>query len=152
MTEEQMRKRMKEIDAERDKLRDEKKQYEDYFYNKKKQEQLDNHKNHIGKCFFIKDVPGNEQRYIKAFKVLEIKDNPKEEYALCLVLIDGTRYTCWNEYGIQIMTLGLWTPNKIRLMSSEYDSKVIDFYEEITQKEFENMYETYKQRLDENVK
>lgn len=44
MTEEQMRQRMKEIDEERDKLRSERQEYEKYFSDKKRKEELDDHK------------------------------------------------------------------------------------------------------------
>lgn len=143
MTEEQMRKRMKEIDQERYKLSEEKKKYENYFIDKKRKEELDNHKNYIGKCFVTCDKVENEQKHIKAFKIIDVLDSPNERYASCVVLIDGHRRTCWKEYGVQIMTIGLWTMNTSRMMSRESDPKVIDFYKEITQEEFEQMYIEY---------
>lgn len=151
MTEEQMRQRMKEIDEERDKLRFERQEYEKYFSDKKRKEELDNHKNYIGKCFATCDKAENEQKHIKAFKVIDVLDSPNERYASCVVLIDGHRSTCWKEYGMQIMTIGLWTANKLRMMSRELDPKVIDFYKEITQEEFEQMSVEYLNKVTDEI-
>lgn len=151
MTEEQMRKRMKEIDEERDKLRFERQKYEKYFSDKKRKEELANHKNYIGKCFTTCEKVENEQKHIKAFKIIDVLDSPNERYASCVVLIDGHRSTCWKEYGVQIMTIGLWTPNKFRMMSRETDPKVIDFYKEITQEEFEQMSVEYLEKVTDEI-
>lgn len=140
MTEQEMKERMKQIDKERDALRFEKEKYEKYFSNKRREQALENNKTYIGKCFITRGMSDNEQKYIKAFKILEILDNPNESYALCEVLIDGCRYTCFKEYGIQIMTLGLWTHNNLRLMNKESDPNMIDFYKEISEDEFQKLY------------
>ena len=89
MTEQEMRNRMKEIDNERNKLKEEREEYEKYFSNKRLKEQLNDHKQYIGKCFISKNEPSNEQKQIKAFKVLGILENPNERYAECIALIDG---------------------------------------------------------------
>ena len=70
MTEKQMRKRMKEIDEERDKLRFERQEYEKYFSDKKRKEELDNHKNYIGKCFMTCEKVENEQKCVFILKSL----------------------------------------------------------------------------------
>lgn len=151
MTEEQMRKRMQEIDEERDKLRFERQEYEKYFSDKKRKEELDNHKNYIGKCFITCDKTENKQKHIKAFKIIDVLDSPNERYAFCVVLIDGHRNTCWKEYGMQTMTIGLWIPNKLRMVSRESDPKVIDFYKEITQEEFEQMSVKYLNKVTDEI-
>lgn len=151
MTEQEMRNRIKEIDNERDKLREEKLKYEEYFFNKKRKEALDNHKSFIGKCFVTKGLSENQEKYIKAFKIIEVLDNPNENYALCVVLIDGYRYTCWNEYGIQIMTLALCTSNTRSMISKASDPLVIDLYKEFSQSEFESLYKKYQNKLDDKV-
>jgi len=150
MTEEQMRQRMKEIDEERDKLHSERQEYEKYFSDKKRKEELDDHKNYIGKCFITCNKIENEQ-HIKAFKIIDILDRPNEKYASCVVLIDGYRDFCWKEYGIQIMTIGLWTANKWSMISQESDPKVIDFYKEITQEEFEQMSVEYLDKITDKI-
>ena len=151
MTEQEMRNRIKEIDKERNNLREEKEEYEKYFLNKRLKEQLNNRKQYIGKCFISKNEPNNEEKQIKAFKVLRILENPNEEYAECIALIDGYESNCWNVKAIKNQVIGLWTNNKLRLMSSESDPKVIDFYKEISQEEFETLYREYKNDLEDKV-
>lgn len=154
MTEEQMRKRMKEIDAERNKLRIEKEEYKNYFSNKKKQEELESHQNFVGKCYCIRDSLQeiNEYKYIKSFKILQILDEPNGNYAICIALIDGYRSTCFHAYGIQLMTLPLWTPNTRKLMRHESDPKVIDFYDEIEQEHFETLCRTCAKIIENTTK
>ena len=151
MTEQEMRNRIKEIDKERDNLRKEKEEYEKYFSDKKLKEQLNNHKQYIGKCFISKNESSNEQKQIKAFKVLRILENPNEKYAECIALVDGYESNCWNVKAIKNQVIGLWTNNKFRLMNNESDLKVIDFYREISQEEFEILYEEYQNNLEDKV-
>lgn len=152
MTEEEMRKRMKEIDEERSRLSSEKKKYEDYFYNKKQQDRMKDHKEYVGKCYVsIDGLQNNSEKQIKAFKILEVLEPHHENYALCVALIDGYRYTCWNEYGVQRMTLGLWNANTNRMISNPNDPKTIDFYKEISQEEFERLYREYSNNLEDEV-
>lgn len=151
MTEQEMRNRIKEIDKERNNLRKEKEEYEKYFLDKRLKEQLDNRKKYIGKCFISKNELSNEQKQIKAFKVLRILENPNEEYAECIALVDGYESNCWNVKAIKNQVIGLWMHNKLRLMNKETDPKVIDFYKEISQEEFETLYREYKNDLEDKV-
>ena len=151
MTEQEMRNRMKEIDKERNILREEREGYEKYFSDKRLKEQLNNQKQCIGKCFVSKNESSNEQKQIKAFKVLKILENPNERYAECITLVDGYESNCWNVKAIKNQVIGLWTYNKLRLMNSESDPKVIDFYREISQEEFETLYREYKNGLEDKV-
>ena len=151
MTEQEMRNRMKEIDNERNKLKEEKEEYEKYFSDKRLKEQLNDHKRYIGKCFISKNESSNEQKQIKAFKVLGILENPNERYAECIVLVDGYESNCWNVKAIKNQVIGLWTNNKFRPMGSETDPKVIDFYKEISQEEFETLYREYQNSLKDKV-
>ena len=151
MTEQEMRDRIKEIDKERDNLRKEKEEYEKYFLDKRLKEQLDNRKKYIGKCFISKNELNNEEKQIKAFKVLRILENPNERYAECIALVDGYESNCWNVKAIKNQVIGLWTHNTLRLMNKETDPKVIDFYKEISQEEFETLYREYKNDLEDKV-
>lgn len=151
MTEEQMRNRMKEIDEELNRIRSERKKYEDYFADKKQKEKLNNHKKDIGKCYKTKNLPNNAHQHIKAFKILQVHNAPNENSAICSALIDGYNGTCWTEYGIQTRTIRVWGHNEIRLMPKESDPNVIDFYEEITQEEFETLYREYLNNIEDNI-
>ena len=151
MTEQEMRNRIKEIDKERNNLRKEKEEYEKYFLDKRLKEQLNNRKKYIGKCFISKNELNNEEKQIKAFKVLRILENPNEEYAECIALVDGYESNCWNVKAIKNQVIGLWTNNKFRLMNKETDPKVIDFYKEISQEEFETLYREYQNNFKDKV-
>lgn len=147
MTESEMLERMKEIDKEKEQLRTERQKYEKYFSDKKRKEALSNHRKFEGKCFVTKNLPENKYNYVKAFKILKVLSEPNERYVDCVAVIDGTRSSCWNEFGIQEMTLPLWTSNQLRLMNKETDPKMIDMYEEITQEEFDLIYRKYIQKI-----
>lgn len=149
MTEQEMRNRTKMIDEEIEKLKEEREEYENYLHEKYKQEDINKRKSYIGKCFFEKGLHDSKNDEIKAFKILSVLDSPKERYAECLVLVDDKRYK--NEYGIKIEIIGLWTPNQPRLRWNPSDPKIIDFYKEISQEEFNVLYRTYKQNLDEKA-
>lgn len=151
MTENEMRKRMKEIDKKREELKSEKQKYENYFINKEMKAVLNNHIKFEGKCFFTKNLSNNKHEYIKAFKILNVLSEPNENYAECISIVDGYRSSCWNEFGTQIMTLPLWTPNTSRLMNKESDSKMIDMYEEITQENFNSIYIKYKKGFEDKM-
>lgn len=151
MTEEEMLNRIKEINQETKKLSLEKREYENFLFNKKKNERFESHKRYIGKCYISKGFVGNENKYIKAFKIIKILDKPNENKALCTALVDGYRTTCWKEYGIQNMVLDVWGYNKYRMINEESDPKVLDFYNEITQEEFERLYREHLNKIEDNI-
>lgn len=77
-------------------------------------------------------------------------DAPNEDYAKCLVLIDGCRNNIWVEKGICNMTLGLWNNNVTRLMPQTTDLKVINYYHEITEEKFKELWYQYFEWVDYN--
>lgn len=147
MTDEEMRERIKEIDKVRDELGDEKRKYEHYFYEKAKQDLAESHKKYVGKCYIAIDSLANEDEHIRAFKIIHVCVPPDEKYANCIALIDGYRYTGYREYGVQLMTLPLWYSNTRRMISSPYDPKMIDFYKEITNEEFWELYDKFESNV-----
>ena len=100
MTEEQMKARMREIDKIRNKLREERKEYEDYFYNKKIQNEYLSKKEFKGKCYISKELKGNKHDYIKAFKIMKIHEDKNSDFSECLALVSGYRGTSWKECGL----------------------------------------------------
>ena len=146
-----MRDRMKEIDKVRDSLKEERQKYEKYFSDKKRKKLLESYIKFEDKCFSTKNLSENKYSHIKAFKILKVLSEPNEHYAECIAIIDGFRSSCWNEFGIQGMTLPLWIPNTARLMSRESDPKVIDMYEEIPQEDFVALYNTYKKEIEDKM-
>ena len=143
MTEEQMKARMREINKIRNKLREERKEYEDYFYNKKIQNEYLYKKEFKGKCYISKELKGNKHDYIKAFKIMKIHEGHHSDFAECLALVSGYRGTSWKECGVEIMTLGLWTQNVPSMLYKESDPKMIDFYKEISEEEFYDVYNDF---------
>lgn len=129
----EMKNRMKEIDEERNKLSLEKRKYEKYFEDKKKKEESSLRKSYIGKCFISKDDIRNENKHIKAFKIVDILNEPNIRYANRVTLIDRYENNCWNTRAVKFQVVGLWHYNKIQLCHGISDPKMIDFYEEITQ-------------------
>ena len=148
MTEKEMRSRMKEIDKIRNELKNEKEEYENYFYKKRLDQELEDRRKFIGKCFDIRyiNVNNNNNKWLRAFKIIDILEEPNSRYANCIALICGYRNTAWPEYGIQEMTLPLWCSNNNRIMSSN-EPNLIEYYEEISNEEFKEMVEKYKDNL-----
>ena len=148
MTEKEMRSRMKEIDKIRNELKNEKEEYENYFYKKRLDQELEDRRKFIGKCFVsnYKCVQDNNNKWLMAFKIIDILEEPNSRYANCIVLIFGHRKTCFSEYGIQEMTLPLWYPNSNRIMSKS-EPNLIEFYKEISAEKFKEMANEYKDNL-----
>ena len=148
MTEKEMRSRMKEIDKIRNELKNEKEEYENYFYKKRLDQELEDRRKFIGKCFDIRyiNVNNNNNKWLRAFKIIDILEEPNSRYANCIALMSGYRNTAWSEYGIQVMTLPLWVPNSNRLMS-KYELNMIEFYEEISAEDFAKMFSKYYDNL-----
>lgn len=136
-----MQERMIKIDEEREALKIEKQKYENYFQAKKEKEILNNHIKFEGKCFFEKGLSTiNEHKYIKAFKVLKVKQNGS--YAECVALINDDIWgSYFNAIGIQEMILPLWKPDRLELM--ECKLKMIDMYKEVSEEEFRAMFNDY---------
>ena len=143
MTEEQIKARMKEIDELSKKLKEERKEYSDYLYNKKIANEYSRRKDFEGKCYFSKGLEENKHDYIKAFKIMKVHEDHNSHFAECLALVNGYRGTSWKEYGVEIMTLGLWTQNVPSMLYKESDLKMIDFYKEVSEEEFYNVYNDF---------
>jgi hypothetical protein len=151
MTDEERKEHIKELDKDIEKMRKERNEYQEQLLNEKRNNKIEERKRLIGKCFIQKtgiDNVGNNNKEIKAFKILELLDEPNEDYAKCLVLYSGLSDNCWNEFSIKIKVLGLWTKNITRLMHRESDLDVIDFYNEISNEKFEVLFDDYLRDLE----
>lgn len=146
MTDEEKRKRIKELDKDIERLRKERNKYQEQLVSQKRNNKIKERKKLIGKCFIQKtgiDNVGNNNKEIKAFKILELLDEPNEDYAKCLVLYKGLSDNCWTEQSIKFKILGLWTKSVARLICRESDPDVIDFYDEISNEKFEVLFDKY---------
>ena len=149
MTDDEMRDRIKEIEKQRQELSDEKRKYETYLYEKKQREDHKKRECFIGKCFVTKEDRRNETKYVKAFKILKLADAKSDKYAECLIIKDGYHNTAWEEKGVMITVLGLWTANTMRMISRPDEPKMIDMYKENTQEEFDQLFEEYMKKIQE---
>ena len=139
MTKNEMKERIREIDKERNRLAEEKQSYEKLL------------RQHIGECYIPTFRINEKDRYIKAFKILEVSNEPNESYARCLVVVDGIRSNCWKESGVVLMTLGLWTYNDLRLMNRESDPKIIDCCRMISEDEFNALFKQYMTNIEDTA-
>lgn len=146
MTDAEICSRIKEIDKIREELNNEKAEYENYFYQKRLEQELEDRRKFIEKCFMLDYDCVQNNKWLRAFKIIDILKEPNSKYANCIALINGYRNTCWVEYGIQCMTLPLWFPNSNRFMSKN-EPNLIEFYKEISAESFKKMAEKYKDNL-----
>lgn len=151
MTDEERKERIKELDKDIERMRKERNEYQEQLLSKKRNNKMEERKKLIGKCFVQKtgiDNVGNNNKEIKAFKILELLDEPNENYAKCLVLYKGLSDNCWSELSIKVKVLGLWIKSVARLMYRESDPDVIDFYNEISNEKFEVLFDDYLRDLE----
>ena len=141
MTEQEMRNRIKKIDEERDKLREEKNEYEKYLRDKEQKREYEERKKFVGKCFVLKE--DSIDKNIKAFKITKIVSEHNRNFAECLALTNGMELNCWDEKAIKTMVIGLWCHNTPEFRSLPSDPLEIDSYEEISQNEFKTLYKEY---------
>lgn len=151
MTKNEMKERIREIDKERNRLAEEKQSYEKLLRQDMAKEIIDEHRQHIGECYIPTFRINEKDRYIKAFKILEVSNEPNESYARCLVVVDGIRSNCWKESGVVLMTLGLWTYNDLRLMNRESDPKIIDCCRMISEDEFNALFKQYMTNIEDTA-
>lgn len=151
MTEEQMRQRIREINREQNKLRAEKQEYERCLIAKKEEEEKKSHEIYVGKCYLTKGLANNQNGDIKAFKILKQLEDSESKYVQCLVVIEGCRGTCYGSYGVEMMVLNPWSQNKPQLLGRDDAPKMIDFYSEISQEEFENLCKSHMQVIENEL-
>lgn len=141
MTEQEMRNRIKKIDEERDKLREEKNEYEKYLRDKEQKREYEERKKFVGKCFMLKE--DSIDKNVKAFKITKIVSEHNRNFAECLALTNGMELNCWNEKAIKTMVIGLWCHDSPEFRSLPSDPLEIDSYNEISQNEFKTLYKEY---------
>lgn len=149
MTKNEMKERIREIDKERNRLAKEKQSYEELLRQDKTKDIIEEHRKHVGECYVPTVRLDERNRFIRAFRILNVLESPNESCAECLVLVNGHRSNCWNESGVIMMTLGLWRPNNLRLMNRESDPKVIDCCHLISKEEFKALLEQSMANMEE---
>ena len=135
-------KRIQEINKIRNELARERNELEKSIKEEREKEIFTERIKFVGKCFELKKGKISESYpNVIAFKIISIDENQSFNYAKCLSVCDGTRYTCWPERGILMETLGLWTSDSRNLMVHEDSELTIDYFEEIDEEKFNKIYE-----------
>ena len=129
MTEEEMRKRIEEIDKIRYELSVEKNEYLSILRNDIDYKEYAERQQYVGK-YFIENQPRNSYKEIIAIKILSIAKPPRQYNAECLAVAD----LC-----IKKRTLALWSAD-IETMLPLNLPKVISKYKEITKEEFDEIF------------
>ena len=147
MTNEEKRKRIELLEKGMNKLRKERDKLQKQINNDRQKKELKKRMKLVGKCFSMNTMSdvylSNENSNIKAFKVLEVFDYPTEGFAKCLILYDSENINWYQDKSIKIGAIGLWIPNELRLVSDPSQPMVIDFYDEISNEEFESLFNDY---------
>ena len=140
------------ITEERDKLTQQKREYEKILLERREKAELEEKEKYVGRYFAaIKALDHkNETRHIRAFKVLSLLktgEQSSKKTAICLAIIDGYDNSCYREKGISLKFLPLWYKNKVSLGPTSSSEKMIDMYAEIPREEFENMLQDMQEKL-----
>lgn len=141
LTEEILKERYEYLTNKINELEAERREYDEQIREIQKKDKEKEHLNFTGRCFaFDKDSPIRENKNlnisdIQAFKILNIRPYPKENYAKCLVLREKEDDSRLEEskLSISIENLGLWLP--IYMMDFKRN-KLIDKAFEIKPYEF----------------
>lgn len=139
MTDKQKRERMCEIDKIRDELREELREYECYFREKDIAEERKRREAFIGKCFLKKDVEFEHEDII-GFKILKIRDEVSNPSADCIVILENYNVSIT---GVVKMHISPWSDD-ILYKLPRCAPKIIDFYNEVSEEEFNNVADKYR--------
>lgn len=149
---ENAKRQIRELNKEMQSLRNKRAEYEKIIDDEERKAKRINHDSFIGKCFINKKLPFNKNKHIVAFQILEIEGYPREDYAKCLTLVDGTESSIWHKYGVIKTTVGLWTHNQSSMVSRDDDPLVIDMFEEISWEKFYELAHKHFEELMEIIK
>lgn len=148
MTDEEIKKRISEIDKERERLKQEKEEYLRHFAVVELENKYKEHKKYIGNCY-IATKYREKYPYIIAFKIIDVPNSKSQDEAVCITLSDNNvskRLSISNE------TLRLWTQDKSTLVPIQNCLYVIDKYKQIPVEEFDEMLNNHFQKILDNGK
>ena len=146
-------KRIEEIEKQRNELAKERDAIRKEIDDENKKEKYNKRMENIGKCFVLKKGLKSESfPNVIAFKILSIDSEEKSQYARCLTITSGYRYTCWPEKGIINQVLSLWFYDTNRMMHKPTDKCTIELFEEIPEEEFNKLKEEAYKTIEEEPK
>ena len=143
MTDEEIKKRINEIDKEREQLKQEKEKYLKQIETVKLENKYKEHKKCIGNCY-IATKYREKYPHIIAFKIIDVPSSNYQDEAVCVTISDNSfpkRLSISNE------TLRLWTQDKSTLVPIQNCLYVIDKYKQIPTEEFDDMLNEYFQKI-----
>lgn len=128
MTDAELDKKIQDIKAERDRLGDELRKYEQQRTDKRNQDELSECKASIGKCYLRND--DMDRGNVRAFKIISIPDQAgKQVYANCLII---------RKCGVSLSCYHVWDYAKPQMIVTDF-RRNIDFYTEIDQDAFDSI-------------
>ena len=143
MTEQECYEKISELNSKIEKIRSEMKTYRDYIDKEKNMREITKRKSTEGKCFLSKGLRDNKNFHVKAFKVISVSEIPNTRYAECLAVIDETANIAQKSISISKTVLPIWSYNRLTIQGSINGNRMIDFYQEILQEEFDSIVHSY---------
>ena len=143
MTDEEMTKRINEIDKEREQLKQEKEKYLRQLETVELKNKYKEHKKCIGNCYMATKY---RERYphIIAFKIIDVPSSSYQDKAVCITISSNNFPKCLS---VSNEILSLWSQDRDCLMSIEGALQVIDKYEQISSEEFDDMLNEHFQKI-----
>lgn len=143
--------KIKTIDKEIDDLCSKKASYRKQLSSDKENKEIAKCEKYVGKYFKTKGLEDNITDYVYAFKILDLERDFNFRYARCLCIIDGHRSSSINEYGISVMTHPMFYAGKRKLIYDDSAPKMIDYYQEISEEEFKEIYKQYIDKFEKKM-
>lgn len=143
MTDEEIKKRINEIDKEREQLGQEKEKYLKQIEAVKLENKYKEHKKCIGNCYIATKY---REKYpdIIAFKIIDVPSSNYQDEAVC-VTISNNSFPKHLSISNEVLTL--WSQDKICLMPIKGALQVIDKYKQISSGEFDDMLNEHFQKI-----
>lgn len=143
MTNEEMTKRINEIDNEREQLKQEKEKYLRQLETVKLKNKYKEHKKCIGNCY-IATKYREKYPHIIAFKIIDVPSSIYQDEAVCVTISSNSFPKCLS---VSNEILSLWSQDKVCLMPIKGTLQVIDKYKQISSEEFDDMLNKHFQKI-----
>lgn len=128
MTDAELDKKIQDIKAERDRLGDELRKYEQQRKSNRNKKEIENRRADIGKCYLL--ISDKDNMEVTAFKILSVPDQAGTPIcANCLVI---------KKHGVSLACYNIWCHAKMQMIVAD-PTLVIDHYFEIGQEAFDRI-------------
>lgn len=151
-TKNELKHKIEVIDRKIDALCIEKASYRKQLCSDKENEEKARCEKYVGKYFKTKGLEDNITDYVYAFKILNLERDFDFRYARCLSVINGHRSSSIKEYGISVITHPIFYANKRNMIYDDSTPKMIDYYQEISEEEFKEIYKQYIDKFEKKMR